>query len=889
MTTADPENISTSPDDPSRRRFMTTAVGSAALLALPGETHIAPPNELTPEKKLSVRVEPLPDPHTLLDLAPAAWLWYPSERTVQNTVVLFRKSIHLETLPLAATGWIAADSRYRLFVNGTRVQFGPAPSDPRFMEADPVDLTKYLRVGENVIGAEVLYYGVGEGTWTFGKPGFICRIDAQEGAPVVTDKSWQTMLCRAWPPGQYKRWYVRAFQEEFDARLYPSGWNAPGFVAGTDWREAMVLHCPPNKPAICSTYVEYQHDIALPIERGALLQRSIPLLIESEMQAPRFAGAFGVRWRCSPEEYFLCVTPDAYEVLEGSPGITDEDGGWRITLADGEAAVLTFEFNEQGVGWPHFDIDAPQGTIIELLVHEAHDPANRTLMNTHFHAWTRFICREGKNTFETFDYESLRWLQLHVRNAHSPVLLKNVGIRRRAFPFHHEPEVNIADPAVNRLMSACVNTLRNSVQETAVDGMARERQQYSGDGSHQLHPVYLGFGDPRPGARFVRTFGQGMMHEGYFFDCWPAYDRLARLMERQLGLSVWGPLLDHGIGFVFDCWWHYMHTGDITPVREVFPQLRRFVEYLGSLCGTDGLLPVEKLGVPSVYMDHNAYTAQRHKRCAFNLYAVAMLRHAFVPLCETLGGAAESGGAATELATRLLNEATRTYWDATTGCFVVNKPWSEESPRFCDRSSATAILFDFCPKGNWQPSAKLLEETPPEMGFSYPANAIWRLWALAKARKGEIILNNLRTRWASMSSVKLNNTVQEFWKVTPDSGWQWSHSALAPLIILYQGLMGVRPLAPGYKKYEVRPLPCGETGFAATAHLPIGDVRVSMAPGNGKTELRIDTPDAGVGELVLGPGEHADLPPIGVPDPIRQTRYLLPKGRSITMTLKGNS
>ena len=39
---------------------------------------------------------------------------------------------------------------------------------------------------------------------------------------MVSDAAWRTLLCRAWPPGHYKRWYLRALQEEFDARALPS-------------------------------------------------------------------------------------------------------------------------------------------------------------------------------------------------------------------------------------------------------------------------------------------------------------------------------------------------------------------------------------------------------------------------------------------------------------------------------------------------------------------------------------------------------------------------------------------------------------------------------------------------------------------------------------------
>ena len=124
-------------------------------------------------------------PETRLDLSPAKWIWYPSERVLQNTFVLFRKEFDLEKQPAKATGWLLADSRYQLFVNGQRVQWGPAPSDPRRPEADPVEIAQYLKPGKNVIACQVLFFGVGEGTWPMGKPGFLFRLEI-DGAKVAT-------------------------------------------------------------------------------------------------------------------------------------------------------------------------------------------------------------------------------------------------------------------------------------------------------------------------------------------------------------------------------------------------------------------------------------------------------------------------------------------------------------------------------------------------------------------------------------------------------------------------------------------------------------------------------------------------------------------------------
>jgi len=165
----------------------------------------------------------------VLDLTPARWIWFPSKRTLANTFVLFRKEININKSIKNASGWILGDSRYLLEVNGQRIQWGPAPSDPRWMEADPVDLTDMLKPGENVLGATVLFFGHGDGTWPIGKPGFIFHLSIQysDGSKekIVTDNSWHCHIPRCWHPGQYKRWYLRALQEEFDARFYPYGWS----------------------------------------------------------------------------------------------------------------------------------------------------------------------------------------------------------------------------------------------------------------------------------------------------------------------------------------------------------------------------------------------------------------------------------------------------------------------------------------------------------------------------------------------------------------------------------------------------------------------------------------------------------------------------------------
>ncbi len=823
-----------------------------------------------------------------IDLKPARWIWYPMGRCLPSTVVLLRREIVLDGAPTKASGRVVADSRYKLTVNGERVQWGPAPCDPRWPEADPLDLTGHLRSGRNVIGASVLFYGQGDGTWVAGKPGFLFHLDLEwadgRREMVVSDDTWQAHVARSWPPGHYKRWYLRAFQEEFDARLYPYGWDEPGFKPASGWRAAAVTSDGGDKPAVCSrsaTVMESEGDPKV----CSLRARSVPMMNE------QLLGGFSLRetslltWNCPVEEYFECVPPDAFAGEWAAAAEETSPGTWRVGVQGAKTPALTFARGEEVVGWPCFTIDAPEGTVVEILVHEAHTPGSCFLLNTHFHSWSRFICREGENRFETFDFESFRWIQFVIRNHTRPVTLREIGVRRRVFPWPDEPAIVCSDAKLSKLLTASVNTLNNSAQDTVVDGMARERQQYSGDGGHQLHALYHAFNENRLPGRFVNTFSQGATPAGYFLDSWPAFDRAWRIVERNLQLTHWGPILDHGIGFAFDCHWYHLYTGKIEMLKEAYPRFAGMVEYLGTIRDEDGLLKVENLGIPYVWIDHNAYLEQRHKQCAFNLYAAAALRHALAPLARAFAdeGAArklESFGRELEAA------AVRRFWDAGRGVFVANLPWSREEGRVrtCDRSLATAILFDQCPGGRTARAVKMLTDCPPEMGLSYPANAVWRYWALAKSRKMQVVLDDFRSRW-DMTAAEENNTLAEDWAPAHDTTAEWSHCPVAPLILLYHGVLGLRPTSPGYSTCVLEPQ-LGDLGeIACRAHTVRGTIRFSAKRAGAGRQLRLFVPAEIRAELIVDAGISLELPPGSEPAPPGTRSYALPKGETVVVTV----
>jgi hypothetical protein len=843
----------------------------------------APPPEPAP-----VRVArggwPLPEPGARVDLAPASWLWLPGERTLANTFVLFRRELELAEAPSAARGFVSADSRYRLFVNGRRVQWGPAPCDPRSYEADPIDLARWLLPGRNVIGVEVLFYGHGEGTWPFGKPGllFALRVDEPSGrtTEVVSDESWRVHLDRAHRPGQFQRWYLRALQEDFDGRLHPWGWSAPGFVPDASWLAPQLVPAAADRPAAAGKHADYLGDGGIDPESAALRAREVPLVRETLRPIDRLVRSGRVRWRRDPRDWFEFRMPGSFEILDESSASPVGEAAWRIDARAGEGAFLTFELPEQMVGFPYLTVEAPAGAVVELVTQESHAAAGPAWLDSQRFAWTRFTCRAGENRFECFDYESLRFLQLHVHDAEGPVLVRDLGLRRRSYPWPSPPSFRVAEPKLQRVLEAAFNTLTNSAQETIVDGMGRERQQYSGDGAHQLHATRLVCGDRRLARRFLRSYALGQTQEGYFLDAWPAFDRLNRLAQREVGATPWGPLLDHGVSFVMDAWSHYQESGESDLPLLLYPRFARLAAYLLERRGKDGLLPVEGWGVPTVWLD-DGFERQRHKQCAFNLFTAAVLRTALAPLAALAGDAAGEKRYASA-ADALVAAAVARFWSSERSLFVSNLPWEDEegAPRLDDRGLATALLHDQCPEGKASECVKALAQPDERLMLSYPANAHWRMQALARHGRIDAVLRELRERWAALPSVLQNNTIAERWEPRPDSTDQWSHCAVGPLFVLCMDVAGIRPAAPGFAKVEIRPQLGDLKELELVCHTPRGPITFRAEAQEEGHRAFVTLPADCPGELVLPLTEGKGVAVTPADRALGLERFALPKGET---------
>jgi hypothetical protein len=199
---------------------------------------------------------------------------------------------------------------------------------------------------------------------------------------------------------------------------------------------------------------------------------------------------------------------------------------------------------------------------------------------------------------------------------------------------------------------------------------------------------------------------------------------------------------------------------------------------------------------------------------------------------------------------------------------------------------ATAIIYNQCPGGNNVNALKIISECPKDLGLSYPCNAIWRYWALAKGKAIQIVIDDFRIRWGNMDSVIENNTLQEMWEVTHDSGYQWSHCAVSPLIMIYHGILGILPVKPGFEKCTITPQPGDLEVLSMLAHTVKGTIKFEMSGQKSDRIITITIPNGMDCELILDNREKVKLT-LGVESVENgQTAYKLPAGKKSELHLK---
>ena len=157
-----------------------------------------------------------------------------------NKHILFRKRFEIENDFRDAVLYISGDDYYKLYVNGSFVAQGPAPAYPFAYTYNVVDVTPFLRKGENQIAIHTYYQGLINRVWVSGdnRHGLLCDLELDGEVVLSSDESFK--VCEHSGYREIGRvGYDTQFLEEYDSNAKECAFMEEGFD-DSSWKSARV-------------------------------------------------------------------------------------------------------------------------------------------------------------------------------------------------------------------------------------------------------------------------------------------------------------------------------------------------------------------------------------------------------------------------------------------------------------------------------------------------------------------------------------------------------------------------------------------------------------------------------------------------------------------------
>ncbi|MBN1874204.1 MAG: family 78 glycoside hydrolase catalytic domain [Anaerolineae bacterium] len=755
----------------------------------------------------------------------AMWIWMPGEPDVPNSFYLFRKELNLaQTAGLRLH--IAAGTCYRLYINGQFVGRGVPQSQSFFQYYGTWGVEDYLAEGMNCIGIIVNYVGNLADT----RGGLLLEVeDAAGGFVLASGPEWRVTPATAWTskPFHFCRNQSPPYQEIFDARKMPQGWNEVGF-ADDDWRWAEVLHgCIADYPPMVApwscllpcdippmttdsmlpvavTYTEECLDI-VPLVRGEDLSISLSA-----------SGKPLVCARIEGEEN-LC-TADGVTVLQCSAEYLDRsfDGGYNpcIVLDFGRVITAYLRVKLEGVAGGVLDI----GYAERLLDGHFNNAIEGQLAD-------RYVMRDGLQVFQPFTWKTFRYLKLRLRSCTEPVTIKSFKAMVTTYPYTERGGFVSADETLNRIFDSSRYMLRLHSNKFIMDTSWCEQFQCLGDvTSVTLGGIYACFGDTVLPGKFLRHAAANQGPIGMISN-----------VSNRVNYPKQITIPDYALWWVMGLWNHYMYTGETRWIHTYYPHALRIFQAHLLYVNAYGLIE----DMPYWPFIDEADVDKRGECAAYN----AIFYGALDVLIQM---AAMKHDVAMFARIEQVQESLHQYfqphlYDPERGCFADARVDDVLSPKVSEHANMAAIYWGLCDMGLAQDIVHRFYE---EKSIAYiEAQSFFNtvvLQALDRIGRFDLALDVIRARWNVQMTMCGATFVSEAWGM--NRCWRsgeyndffcthgYTCSAY-PAEFLIRNLIGLKILEPGCRRVQLAPHIIG-LDYMVTFPTYWGDIQVQMKEGS---------------------------------------------------------
>jgi alpha-L-rhamnosidase len=475
----------------------------------------------------------------------AQWIGPSSGPETAYGVYHFRRVLDLPAKPEHFVVRVSADNRYRLFVNGVSVGFGPQLGSPDQWRYDTVDLGPHLVAGRNVLAAQVWNYGEEKPYAIMSvKTGFVVQGEGAAEDAVDTGPDWKVIEDKAYEPlppdlSVLKTFIVSGPGERIDGAAYPWGWTSLSYDDSA-WPKPRILgRAVPSRMGTDLTWW--------------LAPRNIPPMEEVPQRLARVRRAEGV---------------------SGAAGFVA--GGAPIAIGAHAQATVLLDQGFETNAFPRLSVSGGKGAEITLTYAEslfdargAKGDRNQVDGKRIIGVQDRFLPDGAKSRlFSTLGYRTYRYVQVDVRTGDDPLVLEDLVGESTGYPFQLAAAFSSDAPDLAQIWETGWRTARLCAAETYMDCPYYERLQYVGDTRIQALISLVASGDDRLMRNAIDLFDRSRIAEGLTQERYPSYS-----------LGIINTFSLFWVDMVHD---HWMYRGDDGLVRSRMLGIRNVLDWFTS-------------------------------------------------------------------------------------------------------------------------------------------------------------------------------------------------------------------------------------------------------------------------------------------------------------------
>lgn len=700
-----------------------------------------------------------------LDLAtkvwPARWISHPTADPHAYGVFHFRKALELESQPDQFVVHVSGDNRYELYVNGSRVGFGPARGEVAHWRYETLDLAPFLKTGKNIIAALVWNQGENRAWPQLSyQTGFLLQGNSAKEAVVNSDESWLVKESMAFTPVASIA-HIVGPQDQIYAHRYLWGWQNEGFNV-ENWDSAVVSEV--------AVPLDVEHES---IRR--LVPRNIPMLEERQQRFSAIRKFTGLK-----ESDFFFKGTGKLEIHPWADVTILLDQGSLTTafpeliLSGGKGARITVTYAEA------------------LFDHEGNKGNRNEVENKEMKGEFDVFLPDGGELrhFRPLWYRTFRYVELKIENHQEHLTIDDFYSTFTAYPFKENAIFTSSDSSLKDIWDVGWRTARLCAYETYMDCPYYEQLQYVGDTRIQaLISLYVS-GDDRLMKNAIEQFQQSLTSDGLTQSRYPSNQK-----------QIIPPFSLFWIGMLHDYWWHRLNPGFVKPylsdVKSVLDWHEKYIDKNNMLSqipywnfvdwpnewpwkGSD-----EISGVP-------AGTLEGHSSILNLQYVYAL--HRASELFEAFGQK-EEANRYREIAAKIKESTLKLCWDESRK-LLSDTP---EKKEFSQHANLMGVLVDLFPAGSDKELMKRVVEDSTLIQCTY----YYRFYlnqAMKKAGLGNEYIPMLKP-WRNMLAIGLT-TFAERPDPTRSDCHAWSAS---PNYDLLATVVGIEPGTSGFRTVRMRP------------------------------------------------------------------------------------